>query len=330
LIGTITQPASGISTGSVTLNGLPADGSWTLTLTPGNITITGSGATKTITGLVPGTYSFKVTNSDGCTSGSSASFEIYASTGTPVVVVTNPPAVCYPSTVDLTNSKITEGSSSGLTYTYWTNAAATIKFNTPSLAPAGTYYIKGTIDGFYAVKPVIVTVYQIPRANAGPDQVVSNQAGTTLKAELANSYETGIWSIISGGCRFSDATNAKTQANGFMIGKNILLWTVTNGVCSSSSDTVMITVYDLFVPTLITPNMDGKNDYLIVKGTDFAGKMELIIFDRRGEQVYKNANYDNSWNGVDYNGRPLSDDTYFYVLRSDAGINRSGYIVIRK
>jgi len=114
------------------------------------------------------------------------------------------------------------------------------------------------------------------------------------------------------------------------MGKNLFLWTVTNGVCPKASDTVIILVHGLAYQTLITPNMDGKNDYFILKGTDTEGKLNLIIFDRRGVQVYKNGNYDNSWNGVDYNGKILPDDTYFYILKSENGINEKGYIVVRR
>jgi gliding motility-associated-like protein len=233
--------------------------------------------------------------------------------------------------VDLTNPKIIAGSALGLTYTYWTDAAATIAYTTPSMATDGTYYIKGTTaDGFFTVKPVTVAVYQIPVANAGPDQVLSNVFVTTLDARLANNHEMGIWSVISGSAGFSNDTMTKTKVSGLSVGVNKFLWTVTNEVCSISTDTVIISVRNLIVPTLITPNMDGKNDYFILKGSEAVGKMEIIIFDRRGVQVYKNSNYDNSWNGVDYNGRPLSDDTYFYIVKTDNGPTAKGYVVIRR
>jgi len=331
LIGTITQPVNELLTGSVVLNGLPESGLWTLTLIPGNITTSGTGITKTISGLAIGTYSFTVTNSAGCTSGLSASFGIYSLTGTPVLIITNPAPVCFPSTVDLTDLLVTEGSDLNLTYTYWADAAATIPYRTPAAAIAGTYYIKGTtIEGFFTVKPVRVTVFRIPLANAGPDQVLAYLFGTKMDAELVNNYETGVWSLISGTIVFFDSTYTKTSVSDLSVGKNFLLWTVTNGVCSASSDTVMIFIQDLLIPTLITPNMDGKNDYLVIKGSDALGKMELTIFDRRGVQVYKNENYDNLWNGVDTNGNLLSDDTYFYVLKTKNSKSVSRYIVIRR
>ena len=71
--------------------------------------------------------------------------------------------------------------------------------------------------------------------------------------------------------------------------------------------------------------MDGKNDYFVLKGKETLGKTELIVFDRRGLQVYKD-----DWNGVDYNDNPLPDDTYFYTIRTQNGKSISGYIVIRR
>jgi gliding motility-associated-like protein len=76
--------------------------------------------------------------------------------------------------------------------------------------------------------------------------------------------------------------------------------------------------------------MDGKNDYFIVKRSDSLGKVKLIIFDRRGVQVYKKEDYNNSCNGVDYYGKNLPDDTYFYIIKTENGISENGYIVVRR
>jgi gliding motility-associated-like protein len=331
LIGTITQPHNDVLTGSVVLNGLPENGNWTITLHPGNITAFGSGSTKTVSGLIAGTYSFTVTNAQGCTSVSSASFEINSLAGTPLLIINNPSPVCAPSTVDLSAQEITSGSSSGLTFTYWTDIAGTIPFVNYHTASDGTYYIKGTTaEGLSAIEPVTVRVYSIPIANAGADQVLAHKFETTLGAQLARNYETGIWSLISGTGELFDTTDAVTSVSGLSMGKNLFRWTVTNTVCPAASDTVIILVRGLASQTLITPNMDGKNDYFILKGSETEGKMDLIIFDRRGVQVYKNGNYDNSWNGVDYNKKILPDDTYFYIVKTGNGINETGYIVIRR
>ena len=179
------------------------------------------------------------------------------------------------------------------------------------------------------VKPVSVLVYRIPVANAGPDQVLSFLSETTMAAELAYAYESGVWSIISGTGEVFDSTYVKTTVTGLSADNNIFLWTVTNGVCPASSDTVVITVNEILIPTLITPNMDGKNDYFVVNGSEYLGRIELVIFDRRGNQAYKNDNYDNLWNGVDHNGKPLPDDTYFYVIKTENRKSMKGFVVIK-
>jgi gliding motility-associated-like protein len=179
---------------------------------------------------------------------------------------------------------------------------------------------------------IVVEVREKPVANAGPDQELTYVLKTTMDATLAHTYETGVWKVIpsSGTGEFLDSTYSKTLVDNLSLGKNKFLWTVKNGYCPSSSDTVMITVNSFIIPTLITPNMDGRNDYFVLRGLATLGKTELIIFDRRGTQVYRNINYDNSWNGVDYNKNPLPSDTYFYVIKSENGISISGYIVIRR
>ena len=177
---------------------------------------------------------------------------------------------------------------------------------------------------------VIVEVRNKVIADAGPDQVLNSVFTTQLQAKLAHIYERGIWSIISGTGEFNDSTSATTIVKGLSMGINKLLWSVTNGYCPTANDSTNITVKNFVIPTLITPNMDGRNDYFIVEGLTIQSKTEVIIFDRRGVQVYKNLNYDNSWNGVDKNNNPLPDDTYFYVLKYADGNSYRGYLVIRR
>jgi hypothetical protein len=72
VVGTVTQPTTTVSTGSVALSGLPQTGTWTVTATGGS-TKSGTGSTTTFTGLSAGTYTFTVTNANGCTSAATAS-----------------------------------------------------------------------------------------------------------------------------------------------------------------------------------------------------------------------------------------------------------------
>jgi gliding motility-associated-like protein len=255
---------------------------------------------------------------------------INARPGVPNLVINNPPTICSDQTSDLTLPAVTAGSDENLTYTYWTDAAATIAYATPTAATEGTYYIRGTSTaGFYNTKPVVVTADQLPVANAGLDQILDYLFGTTLNAELPE-VGVGLWSLVTGAGEIFNSTAPTTDVNGLALGENVFRWSVTNGVCTPVTDDVMIKVNDLIIPTLITPNGDGRNDYFVLRGLESLGSTELVIFDRRGLKVYENSEYDNTWEGLDYNSNPLPDDTYFYVIRTASGKSLSGYIVVRR
>ena len=100
-VGTITQPTCTVSTGSVELSGLPA-GSWTIN--PGNIA--GTGATFTVLGLAPDTYTFTVTNADGCESTASLNAVVNPAPASPnaptIGTITQPTCTTPTGSIELT------------------------------------------------------------------------------------------------------------------------------------------------------------------------------------------------------------------------------------
>jgi gliding motility-associated-like protein len=329
VIGKINMPIGGLYTGSVTLTGLPSTGTWTIIISPGEVAKTGSGITFTISDLEVGTYTFKVKNNSGCISPETEQV-IIAAPGKPLLILNDPPYVCYPVTVDLTAPSVTEGSENGLTYTYWTDQEATTVLENPGSVSDGTFYIKGTsVSGSYTIKSVTVTLKRPAVANAGPDQSIPIQSGTTLEAILGPG-ETGTWVANSGNIAFTDVADPRSTVSNLAFGVNVLSWAVSNDFCPADTDKVIIFVGEIEIPTLITPNGDSKNEYFLIQGIENMGKTELTIFDRRGIMVFSNGDYDNKWNGVDYNGNPVVNDTYFYLLKSVIGITYKGYIVVKR
>ena len=177
---------------------------------------------------------------------------------------------------------------------------------------------------------VTIDVRDKPVINAGPDQVLEYAFNTVLGASNLKINETGEWSVVSGSGEFDDEHDNNTRVTGLSPGSNLLKWTVTNGVCPVSSDTVSIRINDLFIPTMITPNQDGKNDIFFINGLENMGKTRLSVFNRWGALVYTDSNYLNNWDGKDFNGNLLPEDTYFYILKPEKDNPIKGYIVIRQ
>ena len=67
------------------------------------------------------------------------------------------------------------------------------------------------------------------------------------------------------------------------------------------ADTFFFTISahnDIFIPNGISPNGDGINDALMIKGLELYPDNEIAIFNRWGNQVYSASPYTNDWDGV--------------------------------
>ncbi|MFL5748826.1 MAG: hypothetical protein ACJ751_29405, partial [Niastella sp.] len=102
----------------------------------------------------------------------------------PNLVVNNPPVVCLQTSVNLTAPDITAGSDASLTFSYFTDAAATkLLANPGTVTASGSYYIKAVnAAGCSVVKPVNVQVSSIPTASiAGATVCQGAKATLTVK-----------------------------------------------------------------------------------------------------------------------------------------------------
>jgi gliding motility-associated-like protein len=132
----------------------------------------------------------------------------------------------------------------------------------------------------------------------------------------------GYWTALSPGTFITDTSKASTLVTGLSYGLNTFLWTVVNGSCRDSV-VVTITKRDTLdclprieLPTAFSPNFDGNNDYLIIKGLEEYPDNEIIIYNRWGQVVFSQKSYRNDWIGVNDNGDPLVDGTYFVIVKA--------------
>ncbi len=231
----------------------------------------------------------------------------------------------------------TPGNGSG----YWTKISGTGKVSfspsdtassvTVSVDEFGSYEFQWfeAIGDCSGSDNVEIRFHEQPTADAGPDQVLENVFSTYLDAGITE-FGTGNWELVEGTGLIQDRNDPGSQVTGLSLGENEFSWTIKTGVCEDVTDKVMIKVNDLLTPTVITPNNDGYNDYLVFSGTDELNDNEIIIYSRWGTEVYRNKDYQNDWDGRDHNNRELPLDTYYYILKLSSGRLIKGFIEIRR
>jgi len=88
-------------------------------------------------------------------------------------------------------------------------------------------------------------------------------------------------------------------------------------------DTVIVTVKNdveniLFIPNVLTPNGDGKNDTWFIKNIELFPSNKVRIINRWGDVVFMGEYYNNDFDGR-FSGGLLPAGTYYYIIDLGAG-----------
>lgn len=81
------------------------------------------------------------------------------------------------------------------------------------------------------------------------------------------------------------------------------------------------------IMNLFTPNGDGFNDIWIINDPEIVFPIKVSVYNRSGKQVYAHNNYQNDWDGQ-YNGNPLPQATYYYIIEDSSGNTFKGAVTI--
>jgi gliding motility-associated-like protein len=124
---------------------------------------------------------------------------------------------------------------------------------------------------------------------------------------------------------------SSSQTNELVYSENVNVYRIVavenyNEQIVSVSNTVSVEKpLRLYAPNAFSPDGDGINDVFEIKGQGVE-EMELEIYNRWGQMVYRSDNLALAWNG-EYKGKEAPLGTYVYQVKA---VNVSGDITIAK
>ena len=201
----------------------------------------------------------------------------------------------------------------------------------------------------YSSDTVIVTVDEVSVTNDDVYNMVENE---TLDFDVSINDAVGQGQFIAL-TSVANGTLSNIGGGGFnyipnldFIGTEIFEYEFCSTVCLDACDTSLVTITvnvkdPLPIDSLIqqntntiTPNDDGLNDVFVFdilaqNPNDYVNN-EFVIFNRWGDVVYESKPYNNDWGGTNQNGKPLTEGTYYYILRLDfaSGLILKGDVTI--
>jgi len=229
-----------------------AGGSVSLTASAGAGYLWSTGATsRSISMNTSGNPTVTVTDLNGCSATSTPT----AITVNPLpnLIITHPAAVCAPGTVNLTAAAVTAGSTAGTVFTYFTDAATSIPFTTPTTTGvAGTYYIKGTLPtGCSSSRAVTVVVNNPPSLTTqNPTAVCAPQTVDLSSPAITQGSDNGLVYTY-----FTNAALSTPLLNPTAVGNSGVYYIKANapGSACSAALPVTVTVHPIPTGNLQTP-----------------------------------------------------------------------------
>jgi hypothetical protein len=181
------------------------------------------------------------------------------------------------------DSIVIVSSSDSLTYLWSDGSTDSVYIATES----GIISLKATApNGCFATDSIELVVKPAPVVFLGNDTTL--RYDQSIELDAGNSGATYFWST------------GDTLQSIMVNGSEALVWVNVNFEGCLGNDTILLNEFPrciIAVPNAFSPNGDGQNDILYVRGSGF-GEFELMIFNRIGEMVFKTNDESVGWDGT--------------------------------
>ncbi|HSY77168.1 MAG TPA: gliding motility-associated C-terminal domain-containing protein, partial [Bacteroidia bacterium] len=272
--------------------------------------------TITVTPALTGTYTVVAINAYGCTGSGQSIVNI---DNYPIPVVSGTQNICAGSLAALT-------ASGGTTYS-WSNGSTTSSILTNM---QGTYTVTIS-NGPCSVKDSVLVI-------VNPRPVIAVCCDTTIN--LGENTTIGVSGLTSGdGVVWTPATDLScTNCINPVASPTVTTTyyaTITNDTSGcTSTDSLTIKVIEqcgsVFVPSAFSPNGDGENDVLMVRG-ECIKTIDFEIFDRWGNRVFETTDPKVGWNGM-HDGMAMNTGSYVYhvtaTLYNNSTVSKKGNVTL--
>lgn len=247
----------------------------------------------------------------------------------PVVVITGDLTVCEGS-----NSQLS--ATGGGTY-LWSTGETTSSIN--FIPSANTiYYLTVTLNGCSSKDSAEVAVKEKPEINITDiiitDELCSEANGTISGVKFSGAAPLEITWFDGDGLLIGEGEyfipDSLSAGEYFVV--------IQDAYCSNSmsftliNDEYLCNYETLYIPNIFSPNADGVNDVLYIRGGSIL-EMTFRIFDRWGEKLFESNDPSNGWDGT-FRGIACEEGVYVYFLKAisenDEIIKRSGTVTLVK
>ena len=273
--------------------------------------VNGETVESPVTGLVPGAYTISVTDAAGCRIESSVEI------GQPNPLLLSE-SHASPPCIEICTGAVSLSVEGGtVPYRYvWSNGA-----EVPALDGlcAGSYEVSVTDrNGCIATLSLALT-----DSSAFPTDIIAwCDEDTVYAGQVTHLHATELGTPFQ--YQWNPPVDVESPTASSSVARPMVTTTyvvvVTDEFGCIKTDTVLVYVRDViceepyvFVPNAFTPNGDGKNDILYVRG-EVVSEVSFKVYDRWGEKVFETTDMTQGWDGT-FRGQPCEAGVYDYHLQ---------------
>ncbi len=164
-----------------------------------------------------------------------------------------------------------------------------------------------------------ITLHSLPEFDLGPDTVLFPGESFNVVVNLGPEGYSFDWLWENGTSNNNVMPVSYENITG---GSDTISVIVSNNITTcKNTDNILVEVFYVEVPVVMTPNNDHANDTFEPGDLNgmLLGPHTMTVFNRWGEKVWETEDFESGWDGRNDRGNLVAEGTYFWVLEVQYG-----------